>query len=617
METPVENVQNNNSDKLGLMPAQNELTVIPVEPPNRYDLGYAGLCILHTYNYYSVYSDDGACVRDYVTLELHSDADGMLSRRTVPPVSSTAEAMIQFEDVIKRVLGETECVWLYSTLNDLPPWERTTRNREINAERHTFNEEGAAARFEDECRGWFVYDMPTDTWYAWIKNHYEPAAERLIQAARFVGRTIADEEPYWEHNAKHKEYQAFAKSAAGYVGLSHMLKLAAANMSVDLSKQSDLTLMACKNGIINRKTGEFVPLWNCGQYKSRLPTVYVDCEYNPHADAPAWRRHIELVMTDNTSGLIEPEVQLRACVLSEFLHRLFGYALYAGNPERLFVFFWGKTTNGKSTTINILSEVFGEQASNPPLTQLYSSDKDVPTPAIVDALPKTLAFFSEASGDTHSTISVASFKEISGDAYSTKFRRMHQNNVKLPIMCLPIGVTNDLPSFDRPDDAAVLKRMVTIPFRHMFETENRNVAGEILKEKDGIFSICVNELRKYLEYGLPEIPSCAKSTQLELLIGSTLYGFIRTNLIAGRTPADKISRKELKDKYIDWCLTNQIDEVVIKYRYDGESRTPELARFELNRLYSAMRIMKIEEFGLNGKRYFRASFRTNPQDTLF
>ena len=144
-----------------------------------------------------------------------------------------------------------------------------------------------------------------------------------------------------------------------------------------------------------------------------------------------------------------------------------------------------------------------------------------------------------------------------------------------------------------------------------------NVAAEILKERDGIFSICVNELRKYLEYGLPEIPSCAKSTQLELLIGSVLYGFIRTNLIPGKTPADKISRKELKDKYVDWCLTNQIDEVVIKYRYDGESRTPELARFELNRLYSAMRIMKVEEFGLNGKRYFRASFRTNPQDTLF
>lgn len=614
------------TDELSLQsPSQppQHLTVIPITPV-RYDLGYGGLYILHTQNRYSDYSTDPdvSSIRDSVTLELWSDADGMISRRYTDPIETPAEACLMFQDVITRLLGDAQAVWLYTRLNELPPWERVRRSRDISFLRHTFDDEGNANRFEDECRGWLIYDRPSAQWYAWTGNHYEPAQDKLIRAARFIGRSVADEDEFWKSNEeKYKAFKVHSQRAAGYVGQSHMLKLAEGTMSVDLSKQSDLTLMACRNGLINRRTGEFIPLWNCGQYKDRYPTVYVDCEYHPNMVPTEWIKHISLVMTDNTSDLPEDEIIIRRDNLTEYLHRLFGYALYAGNPERLFVFFWGKTTNGKSTTINVLSEVFGEQASNPPLTQLYSSDRDIPTPAIVDALPKSLAFFSEASGDTNSAISVASFKEISGDAYTTKFRKMHQNNIKLPIMCLPIGITNDLPSFDRADDAAVLKRMVTIPFRHVFTEENREVAHILVQERDAIFSMCVNELRKYLAEGLPDLHPCARATQQELLIGSALYTFIRTQLKPVENPtadAKWISRRDLKEKYILWCQENQIDEVVIRYRFDGEMRIPELSRVDTTKLYSAMKVMGIPEvhYWKNNSRHFKAIFRTSAQDTL-
>ncbi len=536
-----------------------------------------------------------------------------------------------FESTILKWLQQTEtdeskniqfCQWLRSMLIVAPPWERSGNYyRDFSPYRHTFDDEGNANRFEDECEDWLIYDQASEQWFAWVNNHWEPAKEKLLKAARFVGRSVLYEEHLWIKEDNKKGFQVHAKSSANLAAQNAMLKFAIANMSVDLTKVSDLTLMACRNGMINRINGDFFHLYECDQFRNKYPTVYIDCEYHPKSNATEWKKHINLLMEDNLSSISAEERTLRKENLSRYLFRLFGYSLYPGNPERLFVFWWGQTSNGKSTTLTLLKKVYGNQQTTPALSQLYSADTDRPAPSIVDALPLTVAFLSEASGDKSATISRAAFKELTGETSTSKFRRMHQGNETHPILCLPIGITNDLPRFDGGVDEAILRRMVTIPFRHEFKVVDNTIDMRLLREKDEIFSMMVDELRNYRAEGLPELHPCALATQNELLMGHVIYEFVSVELeptmdIPGEE--NRMTRSEIKNAFLQWVQMNEYeDEAGLKKCHDRDGGNYyELTKSVTTNLIEAMRLMNYPEVKIMGTRCFKVRRRASSQTKL-
>lgn len=590
-------------------------------PEIRYDIG-CGLSTVLVSQCTESYEGSDIDVIARSTWQLRGPDDTTLAEHYIKNgVGTRADVVRKFLPDIVRAEGDAKAEWI-RTQNDprqeeIPPWDRTERARNFTPQ-HTPDDDGDAFRFEDECRGWLVFDRSGDQWYSWRTNHWESANEDVGNAARFVGRSVMAEVEYWPDD-RIADYKRHAKNAANLSAQRAMLTLAKTTMTVDIPTTSNRALMACKNGIVDTETGEFYQLWECDQFRYKYPTIYVNCEYTPGKISEQWVDHLLTVMSDNmTEELGEGEREKRKFALTTYLLRLFGYALYPGNPERIFVFFWGKGRNGKSKTMDVLQDILGTQAARAALAQLYASDTDRAAPTVADALPARVAIFSEADGEA--PVSTSAFKELTGEQLSSRWRKMHANNVRLPIYCLPIGTTNDIPQFDKAVDQALLNRVITVPFKHTFPQETSGVVQRILREKDAIFSMMVDQLRAYLAEGLAEIPQCARATQQELLAGEDMYQYFTRALLPGEGLDDTMSRQELKDHYLAWCETHGVDVDTRSVRDSDENGETiyrkVLTKPQTVRLFNAARVMGIREVTIHGKRCFRMKRITATQTTL-
>ncbi len=605
----------------GNKPHVRETVTVPHPDPEIYDIGFEGIRLYKvatTYISITSPSDTPATdtprIIDHVRVILRTPAK-QLAIKDILPFNNLSECIEKFRTELHDELGEEYGEWVIQTILNQPPWSRSSSVRKHRPLRHTLDDDGNANRFEDECRGWLIYDTVSKEWFAWDINCWTQASEKVMLAARFVGRSVAYEPHGNRSESEKKEYDAHVKYSASYRGIMNMLKLAAPKMACDIMSVSDPRLLACKNGILNTQSGHFTPLWRCDILRMKYPLNYIDAKYTPHKRSKLWIDHINTVMLDNSSKNMTDELrEQQRDQLTAYLFRLFGYILYAGNPERKFIFFWGVGTNGKSTTSNILISLLGAQCKCPSMTQMYSADTDKPAPSIADALTKRLAIFYEASTNHGSYISSAAFKEISGEQSTEKFRKMHANNIRIPIYCLPIGVTNELPCFDSGFTKSVLNRLVTVPFRHIFDTETRGIEEQILVEKDGIFSHMVDELKEYLKFGLIEPPDCARTTQNEVILGYDMVQFFTECLgmpDESQVSVDYfISRDELKGRYLSWCLKNEVEVDTRSIRNENGSYSTVLSKTSTNKLMQAVRILKYPESAHWGCRGIYAVVKT-------
>ncbi|NCB02101.1 MAG: hypothetical protein EOM67_08045 [Spirochaetia bacterium] len=525
---------------------------------------------------------------------------------------------------------------LNPTGKDIPPWEREfmTRKLLIDEEKvlNSLNDEGNAIRFEKECEGYLIYAGDREMWYAWEKNHWELAEEKIGKAVRFIGKSINEEVKYWENKSNNDEenakirgvfsnIRAHASMSMNYSKQTSMRKMIeGSTMRIDLEKNTDPILLTYQNGAIDCKTGKIYEMWECEELKERYPTIYVDRKYTPDKRSKIFTEHLKAIFTDNiTPDLSEEERTLRMINTGRFFLRLLGYLLYPGNPEQVFIFLWGTGSNGKSTTVDVLREVLGEQLTEASIKEIYVSGEDRPTSGIYNALPKRVLLFSEASDDenTHNggRISQDTIKALTGDAVTSRFREMYSKSKKQTIICTPIGVTNELPRFDKDPDEALLRRLLTIPFPHKFneEDKNKNFKDDLLQEKDEIFSMIIDELRAYLKEGLRPLPEYCKTTQNELLAGFEYTSFITTYLerTNGEKPDQRLTRNQLEELYIGWCAKNDIPVGLTIIQTPGYSESgtvsntkQTLTRAEKNRLFNAMRVHGFNEKKIMGTRFF-------------
>ena len=524
---------------------------------------------------------------------------------------------------------------------EIPPWDRTkpTRNYLYHDDPeeayYSLNDDGNATRFTQEAAGYLVYEPNQRIWYAWMENHWELAKEKVGRVARFIGLSLRDELKYWEtalRNAVEGDplrknlsitvtaFKEFVSQGRNDIRQAGMLRMVVGSvMNADFEKQSNPEILTFQNGAINCKTGTYYPIEECDRLKDQYPTIYVDAWYTPGARSQAFEDHLAKVFLDNTTDDL-PEVQAweQMHYTGVFFLRLLGYALYPGNPEQIFLFLWGSGSNGKSTTIDVIREIFGDQMAEPSIKELYTSGEDRPASGICGGLGKRILLFSEASDDENDRkggrVSRDTVKELTGDRYTSRFRYTHAPAKRQRVLAFPIGVTNELPRFDKEIDDALLRRLITIPFPHKFEDseKDKTIVDRLHQDRNLIFSMVVDELKRYVTEGLPPIPWVCTSTQNQLLSGYDLSVFITNQLVKteGKTKEDRMTREEIQDYYLSWCdssgieigtkmsLTAGLDE----YGYPQKKRV--LTKEETLKLFKALRVNGIKEKSSNCVRYF-------------
>ena len=516
----------------------------------------------------------------------------------------------------------------------LPPWERKTMIRKQLAFPDellsSLNDEGNAARFEKEAAGYLIYAADRDEWYAWNKNHWEPAKEKIGRALRFVGKSIEEELKYWKRRADAEntpELRNLVTQLQNHLNQSknHIKQVAfrkmieGSSMQVNLGEASDIRYITLKNGALNCKTGVFLPIWECDSIRGAYPTIYIDASYTHGLRSQAFIRHMAAVFTDNRSRLGEEERTFRMISLGRFFLRLLGYLLYPGNPEQIFLFLWGTGSNGKSTTIDVLREIFGSEMSEASVREIFTSGDDRPASGIYRSLNKRSLLFAEASDDESTfsggRFSVDAVKALTGDAVTSRFRDTYAKSVMQKVVCTPVGVTNELPRFDKEMTFALLRRLRTIPFVHTFTEEERvkDIRDVLLAEKDAIFSMIADELLAYLKEGLLPVPEFCRSTQNELLAGFEVSAFIEECL--EKSESGRMSRQEVEERFIAWCAVHEVSVGLGKQSIPGYDEYGQmnfrqaLLKGEKLKLFRGMRVYGFDEVRTNSQRYFKCRLK--------
>lgn len=557
--------------------------------------------------------------------------------------TNTADIWIGIESHIKKTETQARAEYIRSQLspseNEIPPWERTKPTHKYHSDPEkayfSLNDDGNATRFYQEAAGYLVYEQNQKVWYAWIENHWEFAKERVGKVARFIGLSLLDELKYWEkalRNAAEDDplrksisltvssFKEFVSQGRNDIRQAGMLRMVVGSvMNADFEKQSNPDILTFQNGAINCKTGTYYPIEECDRLKDQYPTIYVDAWYSPGARSPAFVDHLAKVFMDNTtSDLPEDQAWEQMHDTGRLFLRLLGYSLYPGNPEQIFLFLWGSGSNGKSTTIDVIREIFGDQMAEPSIKELYVSGEDRPASGICGGLAKRILLFSEASDDENDRkggrVSRDTVKELTGDRYTSRFRYTHAPAKRQRVLAFPIGVTNELPRFDKEIDDALLRRLITIPFPHKFEDseKDKTIIDRLHQDRDLIFSMIIDELLKYLAEGLPPIPDICTSTRNELLSGYDLTVFISTQLVKtdGKSKEDRMSREEIQEYYLGWCDSAGI-EIGTKMalaagldQYGCQQKKRVLTKEETLKLFKALRVNGIKEKKIMGNRVF-------------
>lgn len=551
---------------------------------------------------------------------------------------------------------------------DIPPWTRKEPAREIDvinlrSAELSLNEDGNAIRFEEECKPYLIYAADKDRWYAWVVNHWEDAGEKLGISARFVSETLLNELTLWEKEfseldmkivsspgsiaayalkprytqIKHllRKFQNHINSSKSDRGLKAMVNICAkSTMTTDFSKHSDVDLIVFKNGILDTKEGKLYSNIHADRFKEQYPVRYIDCSYMKGAVPKVFNWHLLTIFTDNTTpDLSEKERVRRRVAMGRYFKRWLGYLLISGNPEQIMLFLYGIGANGKSTTIDIIREILGDEIAEASIKELYSTSEDKPATGISEGLSKAGLMFSEASDSDDKTyggrVSRDSIKALTGDKQTARFRRMRHGGVRQRVICKPFAVTNELPHFDKDIDSALLRRIVTLPFTHRFTKEERDttILDKLLQEKDEIFTLIVNEAIAYRNGssdegmdspGLMPVPEFCKITQADLLAGVQYSAFVDA---VYQKSNEKTPRELINQEYIDWCDLNgfECDTIMkpsgIQDQYGYYLKVRCLTRNEQNKLYKAFRVKEFNYGNSSGKRYFCCSLKKREKST--
>lgn len=395
---------------------------------------------------------------------------------------------------------------------------------------------GSGVRFSEEV-GFFLLDE--GVWRKderqGVRTHAQDVADiakRMAASAVEAAATTPDGSPERKKATRHVRYAAHAQTSRG---IDAMLRELQAVQGVpasieDFDRHPDL--LACRNGVVNLRTGALAP-----HDPSLLLTRRVDFDYRPEARAPRWERFLDEVFPG------EPD-------LPGYMRRLIGYGITGSTSEQCFAVHWGTGANGKSVFTDTLTEVFRETTVTTP----FSTFEDRGSGGIPNDLAalKGARLVMAAEGEQGRPMAEAVLKRVTGrDMIAARFMRKEFFEFR-PTFLLMLA-TNFKPSF-KGQDEGLWRRVKLIPWARYFRPDERDgrLGEKLLAEAEGIFAWAVAGAVEWYAGGLKDPDIIRSSTKEYRETSDALTGFIPGMYIAD-SEAGRVMGKQLFDHYLDWA----------------------------------------------------------------
>lgn len=335
-----------------------------------------------------------------------------------------------------------------------------------------------------------------------------------------------------------------------------MLRCAAAEAGIPIlpaALDRDPWLLNCPNGTIDLRTGKLRP-----HRREDFITKMSPVEFDPDALCPLWEAVCRRVFAGNAA-------------LIAYWQRLCGLALTGSVAEQILPILYGTGANGKSTMLNVLLDMLGEDYAMkaPPDLLMARRNEGHPTER-ADLFGRRLVVAIETGEGAR--INETLIKELTGGD-KIRARRMREDFWEFHPTHKILLCTNHKPIV-RGTDHAIWRRFMLIPFTVKIPDDEQDKAllEKLRRELPGILAWSARGCLAWQEIGLNPPPDVTEATRTYRDEEDVLGGFLAEECVVNPDNRELKARAgQLYDRFKAW--TERSGETAISQKRFGAAMT--------------------------------------------
>ena len=391
------------------------------------------------------------------------------------------------------------------------------------------NEANLAAAYASQLQDKARYCFEDKHWYLWDGTRWKQDKQRqLLQlTTEFVQFAASSFITQGEPDVARRILTFLSAQK-----LENIEKLAQPKLAISLTEFDTSPMQLCVgNGVIDLQTGKLMPPMP-SMHHSKMAGV----EYEAGATCPRFMQFLADIFPDDGE-------------LVAYVQKVAGYLLTGSTKEQCLFMLLGGGANGKSTLVNLLTDLLGDYAANTAASTLMASNSNQYGDDLIRLAGARLITSSETEhGQRFAEAKIKSF--TGGDKVTG--RPLYGSWVEF----VPVGkivlTTNNRPEIRGSDDG-IWRRIREVPFNRQFKEaeQDRELMSALRQELPGILNWAINGCLLWQAKGLNAPASVTASITAYRSEMDTVAGFIEDE--CHQAPSQRSSVANLYEQYASWC----------------------------------------------------------------
>ncbi|HEX3038169.1 MAG TPA: phage/plasmid primase, P4 family [Oscillospiraceae bacterium] len=412
---------------------------------------------------------------------------------------------------------------------------------------YTFDDTGNAERFSDTFGERVRYSYINKSWiYFDGRKWCFDVTGAIYCMADEVISTMKDDMDYFIQNAPEswgdseqveKSFMKHLKQSRSNRSKESMIKELQHHVSIT-PDQMDIhkSLLCTPNGIINLRTGELIQ-----HDREKYITKITNTEYTDKIDHPLWDKFLDDIFNGDKD-------------LIRYIQKAVGYSLTGSTQEQCAFFCYGEGNNGKSTFIDVITNMLGDYVSNIQAKSLIVKSNSGSSSSEDIARLKGARFVTSSESNEGARLDESLIKQLTGGDKVTASRKYEHEFEFYPEFKLWMS-TNHKPII-RGTDKGIWRRVRLIPFTVCIPPEkvDKNLKYKLEQELPGIMKWAVDGCLMWQREGL-KIPVAIQQATAEYQSEmDTVGAFINDCCTVGEGYSEKA--QSLFKAYLEWAKEN-------------------------------------------------------------
>lgn len=213
---------------------------------------------------------------------------------------------------------------------------------------YSYDDTGNAERFRTLFGDRIRYSYVNKSWYYYQDGKWhQDQIGRVDALADDMLPEMLKEAAYLADGDQEKAFNRHMKYTRSNKGKEALVKGARHRLSIMPDGfDQDIFALNTKNGILDLKSGKLLP-----HSAEAMLSKMTACEYSPNADCPLWKNFLQDIFASDKD-------------MMHYIQKAVGYTLSGSVQEQCLFILIGNGRNGKSTFLDIISDLAGDYAAN-------------------------------------------------------------------------------------------------------------------------------------------------------------------------------------------------------------------------------------------------------------